>query len=160
MRDGSVDLETGVVEQSTAPELRTRTLFQDRFVGAVRAGHSLSKGNITQARYFAGHHISVARRGSERGMLDEALKQLALDRRVITIVDGFATALALAKDSDLIATVPERHTGKLRLAMHSFALPFVTPNFAVSMLWHPRLHADPAHRWLRGIVVDCCTTKR
>jgi hypothetical protein len=24
------------------------------------------------------------------------------------------------------------------------------------MLWHPRLDADPAHRWLRGIVQEVC----
>ena len=32
----------------------------------------------------------------------------------------------------------------------------VTPPFIVSMLWHPRFHADPAHRWLRDLVADCC----
>lgn len=160
LRDGSVDLETGVVEQSTGPELRTRTLFQDRFVGVVRTGHRLGTGKVTPARYFASDHISVSRRGAERGMLDESLKPLGLERQIVTIVDGFATALALAKDSDLVATVPERHTGKLREGMHSFALPFATPAFAVSMLWHPRLHSDAAHRWLRGLVVDCCSSKR
>jgi hypothetical protein len=30
----------------------------------------------------------------------------------------------------------------------------------VSMLWHPRLDADPAHRWLRGIMRDICAAKR
>jgi len=24
------------------------------------------------------------------------------------------------------------------------------------MLWHPRMDADPVHRWLRGIVLDTC----
>jgi DNA-binding transcriptional LysR family regulator len=33
LRDGSVDLETGVVGGSASPELRTRILFEDRFVG-------------------------------------------------------------------------------------------------------------------------------
>ena len=35
-------------------------------------------------------------------------------------------ALALARASDLVATVPERHTGDLRAGMHSFALPLPT----------------------------------
>ncbi len=160
LRDGTVDLETGVVEQNTAPELRTRTLFEDRFVGVVHANHALAKGKVTPARYFAGQHISVSRRGSDRTLLDETLKALGLERQVVTVVDGFATALALAKDSELIATVPERHTGKVRAGMYSFALPFATPPFTISMLWHPRLHADAAHRWLRGIVADACAVKR
>ena len=44
--------------------------------------------------------------------------------------------------------------------MVSFALPVATPEVTVSMLWHPRLEADPAHRWLRGIVRDVCAAKR
>ena len=156
LRDGSVDLETGVVEQSTGPELHARRLFQDRFVGVVRIGHPLAKGKVTPPRYAAGRHVGVSRRGSDRGLVDEALKPFGLERRVVTIVDGFSTALALARGSDLIATVPERHTGTLRAGMHSFPLPVPAAEVTVSMLWHPRLHADPAHRWLRGLVLECC----
>ena len=160
LREGSVDLETGVVEQSTGPELRTRALFEDRFVGVVRAAHPLARGKVTSSRYAAGNHISVSRQGSDQMLLDDALKPLGVERKVVTVVDGFASALALAKDSDLIATVPERHTGNLRTGMHTFVLPFATPPFTVSMLWHPRLHADSAHRWLRGLVADSCATKK
>jgi DNA-binding transcriptional LysR family regulator len=160
LRDGSVDLETGVVEQSTGPEFHTRTLFQDRFVGVVRADHPLTKGKLTAARYAAGRHIRVSRRESERGLVDEALKPLGLQRDVVTIVDGFSAALALARGSDLIATVPERHTGTLRAGMHSFALPMPAPEITVSLLWHPRLHADPAHRWLRRLVLVSCAASR
>jgi DNA-binding transcriptional LysR family regulator len=156
LRDGTVDLETGVVEQSTSPELRTRTLFHDRFVGVVRAGHALARGRATPARYAAGRHISVSRRGAARGRIDEALELLGLHREVVTLVDGFSSALALARGSDLIATVPERHTGTLRARMHSFPLPMPTPEITVSMLWHPRQHADPAHRWLRGLLLASC----
>jgi DNA-binding transcriptional LysR family regulator len=154
LRDGSVDLETGVVGKTTGPEVRARTLFQDRFMGVVRKGHPLSQGEITPSRYATGRHISVSRRGSGEGPIDEALKLLGLEREIVTIVTGFSTALALARASDLIANVPERHTGILRAGMHSFPLPVATPGITVSLLWHPRLDADSAHRWLRGCVRD------
>lgn len=156
LREGAVDLETGVVEKTTAPELRVQALFRDRYVGVVRMGHALSQGEITPARYAMGRHINVSREGLDRGSIDEALHPFGLEREVATIVSGFATAVALARGSDLIASVPERHTGNLRIGMHSFVLPFPTPEFTVSMLWHPRLDADPAHRWLRGCVRDAC----
>jgi len=156
LRDGSVDLETGVVDAATAPELRMQTLLRDRFVGVVRQGHPLCKGKITPERYAAGGHIYVSRLGRDRGPIDEALQQLGLERKIVTIVDGFATALALARSSDLIASVPERHTGNLREGMHSFAIPVPTPELTVSLLWHPRLEADLAHRWLRGCVREVC----
>ena len=160
LRDGLVDLETGVVEKTTAPELRVQSLFRDRLVGVVRMAHPLCKGKVTPVRYAAGRHISVSRDGLDKGPIDEVLKSLGLQREVATIVGGFATALALARASDLIASVPERHTESLRAGMHSFPLPVSTPEFTVSMLWHPRLDADPAHRWLRGCVRDICAALR
>ncbi|MCX6603902.1 MAG: LysR family transcriptional regulator [Acidobacteria bacterium] len=156
LREGTVDLETGVVESSTAPELRTQELFRDRYIGVVRKGHALAKGKITPARYAAGGHIYVSRDGLDKGPIDEALTPFGLERKIITIVGGFSTALALARASDWIASVPERHTGVLRDGMHSFPLPVSTPPFTVSLLWHPRLDADPAHRWLRGLVLATC----
>jgi len=159
LRDGIVDLETGVVGETTGPELRAKSLFRDRFIGVVRMGHPLSKGKITPARYATGKHIYVSRRGLDKGPIDEALKALGLEREIVAIVAGFSTALALARDSDLIASVPERHTGKLRAGMHSFPLPVSIPEITVSLLWHPRMDADPAHRWLRGRVRDVCAEK-
>ena len=156
LRDAAVDLDTGVVGDTTGPEIRAQALFRDRFIGVVRAGHPLSGGEITPARYAAGRHVLVSRRGLERGAVDDALELLGLEREIVTIVGGFAAALALARASDLIATVPERQTGNLRSGMHSFPLPVATPEITVSMLWHPRLHADPAHRWLRECVREVC----
>ncbi|WP_331371364.1 LysR family transcriptional regulator [Sinorhizobium chiapasense] len=156
LREAAVDLETGVVGEAISPEVRTQALFRDRFVGVVRMGHPLCKGEVTAARYAAGRHVLVSRRGLDKGPLDEALEELGLEREIVTIVGGFAAALALARASDLIASVPERHTGALRAGMHSFPLPVFTREITVSMLWHPRLDADPAHRWLRGCVRDVC----
>ena len=156
LRDGVVDLETGVVAETTSPEVRTRALFRDRFLGVVRMGHPLSEGEVTPSRYAAGRHILVSRRGRDRGSVDEALAQLGLEREIVTIVSGFSAALALARGSDLVATVPERHTGNLRAGMAGFPLPVATPEITVSMLWHPRMDADPAHRWLRECVRDLC----
>ena len=160
LRDGTVDLETGVIEKTTAQELRVQALFRDRLIGVVRTGHPLSKGKITPSRYAGGKHISVSRQGLEKGPIEEALQRLGLERDIVTIVGGFATAIALARASDLIATVPERHTGILRAGMHSFSLPVSTPEFTVSLLWHPRLDADLAHRWLRGHVRQICAAIR
>ncbi|MBL9215837.1 MAG: LysR family transcriptional regulator [Opitutaceae bacterium] len=157
LREGRVDLETGVVEPDTSPELRVRALFRDRYVGVVRRNHPLSRGRITPARYAEGRHIGVSRQ-AHQDPIDAALAALGLQRKtVVSLVAGFATALALARHSDLVATVPERHTGNLRLGLFGFPVPLRLPEFTVSMLWHPRLDADPGHRWLRGIVRDACT---
>jgi DNA-binding transcriptional LysR family regulator len=160
LREGTVDLEIGVVGEATGPEMRAQALSRDRFIGVVRKGHALSRGRITPQRYAAGRHIVVSRRGLDKGPIDETLHALGLEREVVTIVGAFSTALALARGSDLIASVPERHTGNLRAGMFSFPLPVAVPEVTVSSLWHPRMDADPAHRWLRGIVREVCGERR
>lgn len=159
LRDGRVDLETGVVGPATGPELRAQALFRDRFVGVVRARHPLARGRVTAVRFAAGRHVDVGLRGPGAGRMDEALKLLGLERQIVAEVDGFAAALALARATDLIATVPERHTANLRAGLHTFTLPVATPEFTLSLLWHPRLDADPAHRWLRECVRGVCAAR-
>ena len=156
LRDGRVDLETGVVEASLGPEVRTQALFRDRLLGVVRAGHPLSEGKVTAARYLAAEHVVVSRSGTEAGAIDRPFLPADLKRNDRTIVSGFSAALSLARASDLVATVPDKHTATLRAGMVSFELPFAARDFTVSMLWHPRVDADPSHRWLRACVREVC----
>ncbi len=156
LRDGTVDLETGVLGSGMGPELRVQALFRDRFIGVVRAGHPLCGEEITPSSFAAGRHIGLSRRGVPHGPVDDALAALGLQRKVVTTVGGFSTAVALARVSGMIASVPERHTGNLRDGMYSFALPFAVGEITVSLFWHPRLHRDPVHRWLRGVIQDVC----
>jgi DNA-binding transcriptional LysR family regulator len=160
LRAGLVDLETGVIQRETAPEFRMLSLFRDRFVGVVRRGHPLAKGKVTAARYAAGAHVSVSRHGMETRPIDDALPALGLQRDIVAVVGGFAAALSIARGTDLIATVPEEHTRSLRSGMHTFALPFSTPQLSVVLLWHPRLDSDPSHQWLRGCVREVCGKDR
>ena len=160
LRDGSVDLETGIISEDTGPEIRTLGLFRDRHVGVVRQGHALAPDSITAQQYAAGDHVLFSRRGAVGGPIDQALETLGLSRNVVAIVGSFSAAIALARRTDLIATVPEKHTEKLREDMHCFPLPFALPGITVSMLWHPRLDADPAHRWLRRCVRRICSDQK
>ncbi|MBZ9704240.1 MULTISPECIES: LysR family transcriptional regulator [unclassified Mesorhizobium] len=155
LREAAIDLEVGVAGE-TGPEVRIQALFRDRFVCAVRSGHPLGQGAMTPERYAAGRHINVSRRGRERGPIDEALSRLGLQRMVVCMTSGFSAALAMARASELIASVPERHTQGARAGMQTFSLPVDIPAVTISMLWHPRLDADPAQRWLRSCVREIC----
>lgn len=159
LREGTVDLETAVVDKDTSPELRTQALFSDRLIGVTRAGHPLSQAAMSAAGYAAGGHIGVSMRGLDHGLIDQALAALGLSREIVTSVPGFSSALGLARSSDLIASVPERYTTSLRIGLHSFTLPFPVPEFRIAMLWHPRMDADPVHRWLRGCLREVCARK-
>lgn len=163
LRDGLVDLEVGVLGE-TGPEVMIQALFEDRFVGVVRPGHALAAGEVTAARYAACDHVVASRRGRTRGPVDAALAALGLERRVSLVVPSFPAALAVAAASDLVGLVTRSFVG----AGHpgpsgagdppvlAFALPVATPPITVSQMWHPRADADPAHRWLRSMVLSVC----
>ena len=135
LRDGTVDLDTGVIGPSTGPEVRSQALYRDRFIGVVRKRHPLARGKVTPARYAAGRHILVSQRGLDKGLVDQALEPLGLEREIVTVVGGFSEALALARAADLVATVPERHTGNLRAGLHSFPLPLSIPGIIAVLVY-------------------------
>lgn len=137
-------LETG--GKSTGPEVRAQALFRDRFVGVVRS-HPLSKArsppNVTPR---PGNYPCRPAGQRQRARSTAPWRPRGIQRRVATIAGGYSAALALTRACDLVATVPERHTGDLRAGLFSFALPLTLPPITVSMLWHPRMDGDPAHR--------------
>ena len=67
----------------------------------------------------------------------------AADRREI---------LAVAA-TDLVGLLPRRF-GEAGRGVATFALPISLPDITVSQIWHPRMDADPGHRWLRGMVYE------
>jgi DNA-binding transcriptional LysR family regulator len=159
LRDGTIDLETGVVAGTSGPEVRAKALFVDRYIGAVRGDHPLARTGVALSDYAEWAHVVAWRQGLDLGQVDETLRDLGLTRDIMTSVDGFSAALALARETDLIATVPDRHTAGLRDGMFTFPLSLAVPEFTISLLWHPRLDGDPAHRWLRNGVCEACRTR-
>jgi len=157
LREGEADLETGVIDPTTAPEMRAMPLFEDRWVGVARDGHLVLDARVTLKRYGAAGHVQILRRGLHSSEVDEAAQTAGVSRRIGIIVNGFAAAVSLARDTELIATVPERHTEGLRRGVTTFALPFDISGFTISMLWHPRMDGDLAHRWLRSCLRHACS---
>lgn len=154
-----VDLETGVISDETPPDLVSQALFRDRFICAVRTGHPLTEGRLTAERFAQFDHVDVVQHApsaTNMGPIDRRLKLQGLVRNVVMIVGSFATAIAMARQTDLVASVPEKPTSNLRAGMVKLELPFAPIEVTVSMLWHPRMDADPAHRWLRNEVRLIC----
>lgn len=160
LREGEVDIETGVVDTTTAPEMRAMPLFEDRWIGVARDGHPVLDTRVTLKRYGAAGHVQILRRGLHSSEVDDAAAAAGATRRIGIIVNGFAAAISLARDTDLIATVPQRHTEGLRRSVSLFTLPFEIPAFTISMLWHPRMDGDLAHRWLRSCLRAACSSRK
>ena len=154
LRDGSVDLDIGIIPGDGA-ELRAQALYHDVFAGIVRKGHPLLDGAITPQRYAAFDHVVSSKKGQFTGPVDDALSALGLSRRVSIIVPSFPTVIAVASMSDLIGLAPRSFCQTAPdMGVEIFDLPVETPDITVSQIWHPRLDADAAHRWLRSMVFE------
>lgn len=72
----------------------------------------------------------------------------------------FLVAPRIVASSNLLITGPrgllefmaERAPLRVLEAPKELAL----PSFNWGLLWHARMHHDPGHRWLRGLVAECC----
>jgi DNA-binding transcriptional LysR family regulator len=101
----------------------------------------------------------TSRKGAFAGPVDDALQELGLRREVVVIAPGFPDAMNIARRSDLVALLPSFCLSGADLpaqGLQAFELPVRTPELMVAAMWHPRLDADPAHRWLRETVIAAC----
>lgn len=147
--------EQGVIDlafhtaQDAPQERRHRVLFEESYVLAGRAGHPRLKRRPTLKQFCELEHVIVSPNGGGfSGITDQALAQAGLTRRVVLSVPHFLFMISALASTDLVAMVPERlvrGNGALRVVVP----PVEVPGYQMTMLWHERLHRDPAHQWLR-----------
>lgn len=148
LREGVVDLDIGV-QGPLAPEIRTRKLLDDRRVALVRG--ATSRRALSLKALAERPHIDVSRRGRVRGPVDDALARHGLSRRVVAVVPNHLAAALLVAGGDAISLVSRAFARAIapQLDVAGLAVPVELPAATVSMAWHPRFDADPAHAWFR-----------
>jgi DNA-binding transcriptional LysR family regulator len=135
-------------------DIESEHLLTEQLVGVVRGGHPCLKQTMTLRRFAALDHLVVSRRGIARGPIDEMLSGQNLKRNIVAVVPSFAAALAMAAQSDHVAIAPKRLATIFSkgAVLKVFTIPLAIPTVDVCQVWHHRLTADPAHRWLRSCV--------
>lgn len=150
---GEIDLAFHTTE-GAPPGLRRRPLFTERYVLTGRAGHPRLKRKPTLAQFCKLDHVIVSPDGGGfSGPTDQVLAQADLRRRVVLSVPHFLFLKEVLASTDLVAMLPAR------LVRHAQGLqvvepPVAVPGFELCMLWHERLHRDPAHQWLRELIAQ------
>lgn len=145
---GEIDLAFHILEEAP-PGLHGRTLFAERYVLVGRAGHPELERPPSLERFCRLEHVIVSPNGGGfRGVTDEALAAAGLSRRVVLSVPHFLFVVSALVGSDLVAMLPERLV-RGNAALRVVEPPLQVPGYEMVMLWHERVHRDPAHRWLR-----------
>lgn len=147
---GDIDLAFHTTAGSP-PGLRRRALFTERYVLVGRADHPRLRRRPTLAQFCALDFVLVSSLGAFEGATDAALAELGAQRRVVLSVPHFLFVESVVAATDMVAMLPERlarQMGNSRVV----EAPVDVPGYEMAMLWHERLHRDPAHRWLRDHV--------
>lgn len=145
---GQIDLAFHTA-QGSPPGLRRRVLFSERYVLAGRVDHPRLKRKPTLAQFCRLEHVIVSPDGGGfHGPTDDALRRLGLTRNVVLSVPHFLFLISVLASGDLVGLLPERLV-RGNAALRVVEAPLEVPGYEMAMLWHERVHRDPAHMWLR-----------
>lgn len=158
---GSGDLDLVLYSDNVVPEsLRTRNLYRESFVCLVRKGHpALSTGDsgkLSLEDFLNYAHILVTVIGGLTGRVDIALAESGHKRKIALWFPYFATAALAVAKSDLILTMPRRAAEVLTSMTNVEILepPIKIDDYDYRMVWHERVQNEPAHAWLRKLMLD------
>jgi DNA-binding transcriptional LysR family regulator len=130
-------------------ELVMSVQYTRRFVAVSR-----KRKKWTLDAFVAAEHALVSPRGEEGGYVDDALHALGRARRVAVTVPSFQAAIALVRETDLVATLPEDIVRALAPALYRQACPVATPELPMCAAWGARFAQDARHRWLRAQLIE------
>jgi DNA-binding transcriptional LysR family regulator len=146
----------GVFEQGQAHHKR-RLLFNETYLCMFNAELTGITPPISLDDYVRLPHVltSLQRGLGERGVVDDALAKLGLRRTVVLTTPRFLVVPSLVARAPVVVTM---HARLARLFAAELGLSLSPPpvelqDIAISILWHASYDHDPAHAWLRRIVV-------
>lgn len=154
---GTLDLAIGPFVRSThsSAGLTVAPLYEDHFVCAVRRNHPTVKHSLSLARFLELQHVVVYYAAQGVGMIDQLLLEHGGKRKVAMEAPHYVTAMFAAGQTDFIVSAPARLARHLSAAAGLRLLEFPLPmRLSYGLHWHGRHGNDPAHRWLRQLVID------
>lgn len=165
LRDAEGDLVIGYVRQ-VPQDLHQTVLYPQSIVCIAAAGHAGIRGALTLEQFLAYPHVvwgtGPVHYPTIEVMVDDILERRSLARDVGLRVPNVLLSADVVAVTDMLAIVPQRIAcdAARTLPLQILPLPFDTDRADLSMLWHERVHREPAHIWLRGVMRDVAAQLR
>lgn len=133
-----------------------RSFYDEDFVCVVRRNHPVMAETFDPQCFASLAHLSVIITGQGRNAVNDALAQQGLTRRIAVQLPHFLLAPMIVAESDLILSIPRRLANKMAMSVpiEILELPLDIAPFTPSIIWHERQHYDPAHIWLRKLIIE------
>ena len=149
-----VDLGIGFFSEGQMHHKR-RLLYRDSYVCLFDAAQVGLAPPISLDDYLRFPHVLTSLRETAHGVVDDALAKLGLSRTLAVTTPRFLVVPFLVRAAPVITTMHARlatyFAGALGLTVSP--VPVALDPVAVSMLWHASYDDDPAHRWLRQVLL-------
>ncbi|MEM6988836.1 MAG: LysR family transcriptional regulator [Myxococcota bacterium] len=131
-------------------------LLDEHLVCVCRPDHPVVKGRLTLTRYLKCEHVVVSDTAETTTAIDTALAERGQSRRVKLAVPHFLLLPALVAGTDLLGATNSRSAAEAagRYGLEVHPLPVSVPAGTLSVVWHGRTHADPAHEWFRSLLAE------
>lgn len=168
-----LDVEQGKVDMvinrfdSIPQSFHQKLIWKDSFTCLFSAENPIGN-NFNLETYLQAQHVWVSKTGmgvgvginpddvQRLGWVDEALNKLGKKRHITIFTRHYQAAMSMAEQKDLIVTIP---TKAARLKQFNPRVvtkppPFDIPPIDLSMAWSPLLQNNPAHQWMRRLIVE------
>jgi LysR family transcriptional activator of mexEF-oprN operon len=108
--------------------------------------------------YLERPHALLTTQADLTGRVDKALARIGKSRRVIFSTPNFLSLEHILPGTPIVACVPEQLARRFEASGLSRGKPPapIAP-FTVSLAWHGRLDADPAHTWFRAVIGEAAS---
>jgi LysR family nod box-dependent transcriptional activator len=136
---------------SRMPHIQHRELFTEQYVPVVwkenrEIGDTLDRDDMQRLSYVCYHDES-----SGPALIDTQLAALGIEPRVALTTLSFALVPLLLPGTQFYGFVQKRllQQSHLRRDLRILTTPIPIDPIVQHMFWHPVMHSDPAHHWLR-----------
>lgn len=168
LEQGKIDLAINRFDE-LPQSFHSVVVWRDSFSCLMNKENPLAD-NMTLNGYLDASHIWVSKTGVGRGTginpdnyskiswVDRALEDVSpgIKRQVSVFTRHYQMPGVLAVRKDLVVTLPTR-IANVHLRDNSLAVvepPFRIAPIELNMAWSPLLQHNPAHRWLRRMIMD------
>lgn len=149
-----IDMAVGMISEGQVHH-KVRPLYRFGFLSLFNPRLLGVSGPLSLDDFVRFPHILTYLTGVGPGVVDKALAKVGRTRRLAATTPRFATVPFHVQAAPLIATMADElaTTFATQLGLATSPVPVPTEEIVISMLWHASYDRDPAHRWLREVMV-------
>jgi DNA-binding transcriptional LysR family regulator len=138
------------------PTLVRIDLGNDRLVCAVWSGSPLARSRMTIENYLAATHLQISADGRSTSLVDIALKQLGMKRKVSATIPTYLLISHVLRGTSYITHCGDSIVIVLdeNSEVTLMPPPLSIPDIVISLIFNRQFQTDPATIWLRQIIVE------